>query len=79
LLILDDCSVIERAQQRSATLKLSQQALVINIEAKRSCGRVEICAIDEDGDLTENLGRCRPLELDDAAVSIRKASPISPS
>jgi hypothetical protein len=38
LLILDDHGVIGCAHQRTATLKLRQQALVVDVEAERPCG-----------------------------------------
>ena len=50
-LIFDDCCVVERAQQRSATLEFLEQALVINVETERLGCRVEIGAIDEQRNL----------------------------
>jgi hypothetical protein len=49
--ILNDCGVIERAQQRSGTLEFLEQALVVYVEAERLGCRVEISAIDEQRDL----------------------------
>jgi hypothetical protein len=48
---LNDCGVIERAQQRSGTLEFLEQALVVYVEAERLGCRVEISAIDEQRDL----------------------------
>ena len=50
-LILDDRGVVERAQQRAAALEFLEQALVVDVEAERLGGRVEIGAIDEERDL----------------------------
>ena len=49
--ILNDCGVIERAQQRSGTLEFLEQALVVYVETERLGCRVEIGAIDEQRDL----------------------------
>jgi hypothetical protein len=50
-LIFDDCRVVKRAQQRSATLEFLEQALVIDVETERLGRRVEIGAIDEQCNL----------------------------
>ena len=50
-LILDARGVIECAQQHAATLKFLQQAPVIDIEAERLGGRMQIGAIDEQRDV----------------------------
>ena len=47
-LILDDRSVVKRADQRSTGPELRQQALVIDIEAKRLGCRVQVGAIDKE-------------------------------
>jgi hypothetical protein len=53
-LILDDCGVVERAQQIAAALKFVEQALEIDIEAERLRCRVEIGAIDKQRDVAGN-------------------------
>jgi hypothetical protein len=46
-LILDNCGVVEGAHQRPPGLEIREQALVINVEAKRLGRRVEIGAINK--------------------------------
>ncbi len=48
-LILEDRGVVEGAQQIAASLQLLQQLLVVDIEAQRFRGCVEIGAVDEHG------------------------------
>ncbi len=50
-LIFDDRRVVERAKQRPAALEFLQEALVIDVEAERLGGCIEIGAIDEERDL----------------------------
>src|SRR5262249_32423241 len=47
LLILDDGGVIERPQQIAARLKLAQKPLVIDVEAERPRGGIEIGTVNE--------------------------------
>src|SRR5215470_5902989 len=47
LLIFHHGGIIECAQQISARLKFAEQTFVIDVEPQRLCGRVKICAIDE--------------------------------
>ena len=49
-LILDHRGVIERAQQIAARLEFAQQPLVVDVEAERLGGGVEIGAVDEESD-----------------------------
>ena len=53
LLILDDRGVVERTQQRAAALEFPEKAFVIDVEAKRPGGRLEIGAVDEERDPAE--------------------------
>ena len=55
-LILDHGGVIERAQQIAARLELAQQPLVIDIEAQRFGGGVEIGAVNEQSDFFDLCG-----------------------
>jgi hypothetical protein len=61
-LILDNCRVIECAYQGGPTLEFLEQAFVVDVEAERFRGCIEICAVDKDSDLTLNLGHSYPLE-----------------
>ena len=46
-LILDHRGVVERAQQVTARLEFTQQALVVDVEAERFSGSVKIGTINE--------------------------------
>src|SRR5262249_36364114 len=48
---LDHRRIVERAQQVAARLELAQQTLVVDIEAQRLGGRVEVGTVDEQRDL----------------------------
>src|SRR5258705_3987604 len=58
LLILDDHGVKECAHQRTATLKLRQQALVVDVEAERPCGGMSVDAVDEQRELRSVPWHC---------------------
>ena len=47
LLVLNDGGVVERPQQIAARLKLAQESLVIDVEAERLRGGIEIGAVNE--------------------------------
>src|SRR6516162_9550027 len=49
-LILDDGGVIERPQQIAARLKLAQKPLVIDVEAERPRGGIEIGTVNEQSE-----------------------------
>src|SRR5207244_10347296 len=51
LLILHHGGIIERSQQIAARMELAQQPLVIDIEAERLGGGVEVGAVNEQSDL----------------------------
>ena len=53
LLIFDDSGVVEGAQQTAAALEFFKHALVIDVEAKRPGGRVEVRTIDKQRNLAE--------------------------
>src|SRR6201999_2878127 len=55
-LILDDRGVIERAYKGAAALEFLQQALVVDVEAERLGGCVEVGAIDKKRDLVGSRG-----------------------
>jgi hypothetical protein len=50
-LIFNDRGVIERAHQRAAALKFLEKALVVDVEAERLGGRIQVGAIDKERDL----------------------------
>ena len=50
LLILDGRDVVERSQQGTAALEFPEKASVIDVEAQRPRGRLEIGAVDEERD-----------------------------
>ena len=52
-LLVSDSGVVEGAQQRAAVLEFSKHALVIDVEAKRPCGRVEVGTVDKQRNLAE--------------------------
>src|ERR1700726_2048987 len=51
LLILADCGEVKRAHQGSMALEFLEKALVVDVEAERLGGRVEIGALDKERDL----------------------------
>src|SRR6202012_2364253 len=55
-LIFDDRGVIERAQQGSTALEFLEQTLVVNVEAERLGGCVEVGAINKERDLIGRRG-----------------------
>jgi hypothetical protein len=62
LLILDHGGIIERTQQVSARLELTQQPLVVDVETEGLGGGVEVCAVDKQRDLLVGYGH-RALSL----------------
>src|ERR1700732_5219072 len=56
LLIFDNRGVVERAYQGPAALEFLEKALVIDVEAERLGGCIEVGAIDEGRDLIGGRG-----------------------
>ncbi len=57
LLILDQGGIVIGPHQHAALAELVEQLLVVYVERKAPCGRVEICAIDEECNLISGIKR----------------------
>lgn len=50
LLILDDCGVVERPNERPAALEFDQQPLVVDVEAQGLRSGMQVGAVDEESE-----------------------------
>ena len=54
-MVVDQRGVVVGAQQIAALLETRKQLAVVDVEAERARGRVEICAVDEEGNFFSRI------------------------